>query len=143
MGWGFLGRVVLGIALVTGVIALGAWVYQAGFAAGVATEGVVDGTPAIGYGFGWHGGFGIFGFLGFLLFLFLLIGLLRALTWRGPRGWGGRGWGPGYGRRSAGDHEHHGFGPWESRAHEAFDDWHRRAHEPESQSDGGAPAGPR
>ena len=130
MGWGFIGRVVLGIALVAGVIALGTWVYQAGFTAGVATEGAVAVAPAVGYGFGWHGGFGFFGFLGFLLFLFLLIGLVRALVWRGPRGWGGRGWGPGHRGDHAPGGEHGRFGPWEGRAHEAFDDWHRRAHEP-------------
>jgi hypothetical protein len=131
MGWGFLGRVVLGIALVVGVIALGTGIYQAGFVAGVATEGSVNVAPAVGYGFGWHGGFGIFGFLGFFLFLFLLFGIVRALTWRGPRGWGGRGWGPGDGPGHRGDHERGRFGPWEGRAHEAFDVWHRRAHEPE------------
>jgi hypothetical protein len=144
MGWGFFGRVVLGIALVVGVISLGAGVYQAGFVAGVATEGNVAVAPAVGYGFGWHGGFGLFGFLGFFVFLFLLFGLFRALAWRGPRAWGGRGWGPGYGpgseRGPRGDHGHGRFGPWEGRAQEAFDDWHRRAHEPEGPTEPGPDA---
>jgi hypothetical protein len=150
MRWGYFARVVLGIALVVGVIGLGAGIYQAGFTAGVATEGNVTLAPAYaaGYGYGWHGGFGIFGFLGFLLFLFLLFGLIRALAW-GGRGMGRRGYGPGwgpghgYGRWADPDHDHgpegsgpggargrRGFGPWEGPAREAFDDWHRRAHEP-------------
>ena len=131
MRWGFLARVILGIALVVGVIALGASVYQAGFTAGVATEGTGSAAPVYGYGFGWHGGFGFFGFFGFLLLLFLLFALFRAIAWGGPRRWGG-GWGPGrgpgYGPRGPG-HEHGRFGPWEDRAREAFDDWHRQAHE--------------
>ena len=47
MNWGFFARVVLGIALVVGVIALGAGIYQAGFTAGVATEGNVAVAPAV------------------------------------------------------------------------------------------------
>ena len=80
MNWGFFTRVVLGIALVVGVFALGAGVYQAGFTAGVATEGTVAVAPApvyAGYGWGVHWGFPFFGFFGFLLFLFLLFGLFR------------------------------------------------------------------
>ena len=149
MNWGFFARVVLGIALVVGVIALGAGVYQAGFTAGVATEGNVAVAPvyAAGY-YGWHGGLGIFGFLGFLLFLFLLFGLFRAIAWggRGRRGFG-PGWGRGYGYGPYGGHDHgpdapggprgrRGVGPWAGPAHDAFDEWHRRAHEPTTSSSG-------
>jgi hypothetical protein len=135
MRWGFLARVLLGVALVVGVIALGTGIYQAGFSAGAATEGTATPVPAYGYGYGWgwHGGFGFFGFFGFLLFLFVLFALIRAIAWGGPGRWGRRGWGPGYGRgygpRGGSDHEHGRFGPWEGRAQEAFDDSHRQAHE--------------
>ena len=124
MRWSDAFRVVLGVALVVGIVALGGWVYQAGFAAGVASE--IAGAPS--------GGFGIFGFLFFLFFLFVLFGLFRAAI-GGRRGWGGRGWyGPGYGRGGYGPG---GYGPGGPRfgpghdhpGRESFDEWHRRMHE--------------
>jgi hypothetical protein len=134
MRWRFIGQVVLGIALVVGILALGAGVYQAGFAAGVATEGGAVVAPPIGYGpgygWGWHGGFGIFGFLGFFLFLFLLFALFRALAWggrgwRGPGGYGRGPWGSGYGQ----GHDHPGHEGWRAAGQDWFDEWHRRAHQ--------------
>ena len=142
MNWGFFTRVVLGIALVVGVVALGAGVYQAGFTAGVATEGTVAVAPApvyAGYGWGVHWGFPFFGFFGFLLFLFLLFGLFRLIFW-GGRGRGrGYGYGPGwgYGPRDrdqvpggSGDGGRSGGDRWDGRAHSVFDEWHRQAHDP-------------
>jgi hypothetical protein len=152
MNWGSFTRVALGIALAVGVIALGTSVYQAGFTAGVATEGSVAVAPApvyAGYGWGVHWGFPFFGFFGFLLFLFLLFGLFRLIFWGGRgRGRGyGYGPGPGWGNRGR-DHDHGadatsvgdrggstgststGSAPWEGRAHSVFDEWHRQAHDP-------------
>ena len=150
MNWGFFTRVLLGIALVVGVLAVGAGVYQAGFTAGVATEGAVAVAPApaavyAGYGWGVHWGFPFFGFFGFLLFLFLLFGLFRVIFW-GGRGRGrGYGYGPGpswgYGgrdqdqgtSRTPGTTPNGGRGapaPWEARSHSVFDEWHRQAHDP-------------
>jgi hypothetical protein len=134
----FIVQLVLGIALVAGVVALGVGVYQAGFAAGLASEGGAVVTPPLGYGYGWgwHGGFGIFGFLGFFLFLFLLFGLFRALAWSGrgwrggPAGYGRGPWGPGHGP----GHDHPGTERWRAAGQDWFDEWHRRAHE-------GAPEG--
>jgi len=132
MRGGFLFRVILGVALVAGIIALGAGVYQAGFAAGTASDGAVVAVPpgVYGYGWGWHFGFGIFGFLGFLFFFFLLFGLFRAIAWDG-RGWRG---GPGgYGRGYRGP----GMGPggdpadrerWNATRNAWLEDWHRQAH---------------
>ena len=102
MNWGFFTRVLLGIALVVGVLAIGAGVYQAGFTAGVATEGAVAVAPApasayAGYGWGVHWGFPFFGFFGFLLFLFLLVGLFRLIFWGGRGRRRGYGYGPGPG----------------------------------------------
>jgi hypothetical protein len=129
--------VVLGVALVVGVIALGVGVYQAGYAAGLATDGGTVIPPvAYGYGWGWHGGFGIFGFLGFLLFLFLLFSLFRAMAW------GGRGWrGPG-GYRPGGPWNGPGAGAdadaarWGGARREAFEAWHRQAHESDAHAAG-------
>ena len=148
MNWGFFTRVLLGITLVVGVLAIGAGVYQAGFTAGVATEGTVAVAPApvyAGYGWGVHWGFPFFGFFGFLLFLFLLFGLFRVIFW-GGRGRGrGHGYGPGPGWGYGGrDHDqgtsttpgttpNGGRGapaPWEARSHSVFDEWHRQAHDP-------------
>jgi hypothetical protein len=146
MNWGFFTRVLLGSALVVGVVALGAGLYQAGFTAGAATEGTVAVAPAAvyaGYGWGFHWGFPFFGFFGFLLFLFLLFGLLRLIFW-GGRG-RGHGYGPGPGWGSGGRDHDHGTGAaggltgngdrggpasWEGRSHSVFDEWHRQAHGP-------------
>ena len=152
MNWGFFTRVLLGIALVVGVVALGAGIYQAGFTAGVATEGAVAVAPApvyAGYAWGSHWGFPFFGFFGFLLFLFLLFGLFRVIFW-GGRGRGrGYGYGPGwgYGGRdrgpgpdapdAPGNGGRGGYSAWDGRAHGVFDEWHRQAHDPNAK-----PAGP-
>ena len=149
MNWGLFTRVLLGIVLVVGVIALGTSIYQAGFTAGVATEGTVAVAPVAapvyaGYGWGVHWGFPFFGFFGFLLFLVLLFGLLRLIFW-GGRGRGrGYGYGPGPGWGHGGRDQDRGAGPtttggrsgdggsasWEGRSHSVFDEWHRQAHDP-------------
>ena len=119
-------RLLLGLLVVIGAVALGVGAYQAGLAAG-ATQVVAPGTtgavvPYYGHPFGF--GFGFFGFLGTLLFIFLIFAVIRAVAFGGRgRGWGGPGgWsgGPGgQGWRGS---------PWESRAHDVFEDWHRKAH---------------
>ena len=130
-------RLLLGLLVVIGAVALGVGAYQAGLAAG-ATQVVAPGTtgavvPYYGHPFGF--GFGFFGFLGTLLFIFLIFAVIRAIAFGGRgRGWGGPGgWsgGPGgQGWRGS---------PWESRAHDVFEDWHQKAH---SGEDGPSPASP-
>jgi hypothetical protein len=121
-------RLLLGVLIVIGAVALGVGAYQAGLAAGatVAPGSAPAVVPYYGHPFGF--GFGFFGFLGTLLFIFLIFAVIRALAFGGRgRGWGGPGgWsgGPGgEGWRGS---------PWESRAHDAFEDWHRKAHSGEA-----------
>ena len=118
------GRLVVGVVLVLvlilGMIGIGAYVYNAGVAQGLAESGklAAPGTaPYPYYGpvfFHWPLGFGFLELLFLLFFFFLIFGLLRALFWR--RGWG-RG-GPG--------------GHWGKDVPPMFEEWHRRAHEPQS-----------
>ena len=128
--FGTIARIVAVVLLVGLIGGVGVSVYQAGFVAGAAAEGATVVAPLAGYGWGFGHGFGFFGFLGTLLFFLLIFGLLRAIFWRGPRGWGRGPWGYG----------HHGSGgpdrpsgpeafrgsPWEDRAREVHDEWHRR-----------------
>lgn len=105
--------------------------------------GYAYGYPGYGWGHGWGfggPGFGFFGLLGAILFLFLLIGLVRAVFFRGGRGWGPnghgdhRGWGgPGWG----------GPGGWDrgrSGAPRQVEEWHRQLHETDTA--GGASSTP-
>src|SRR4029077_8184607 len=91
-GFGFLWVALTGILLaIVGTIA-----YQAGWAAGAATQlpaGAAATAPYYYYGPHFDG-FGFFGFLFFLFFLFLLFGLFRALRFGRGWGYGGGGWGP-------------------------------------------------
>src|SRR5260370_20241598 len=88
-GFGFLWVALTGILLaIVGTVA-----YQAGWAAGAATQLPAGAAAAGPYYYGPHDGFGFFGFFWFLFFLFLLFVLVRAL--RFGRGWGYRGCGVG------------------------------------------------
>jgi hypothetical protein len=121
-GFGFLWVALTGILLAI----VGAIAYQAGWAAGAATQ-LPAGAPAAApyYYYGPHfDGFGFFGFIWFLLFLFLLFGLFRAL--RFGRGWGHGGWGyrGGWGGYGYGG----GKGGVPPAIDERMQEWHKRAH---------------
>ena len=147
--FGTIARIVAVVLLVSLLGGVGVSIYQAGFVAGAASHGSTVVAPIAGYGYGWgfgHG-FGLFGFLGTLLVIFLVFGLLRAIFWRGSRGWGRGPWGYGHhgwgGPGSAGGPESFRGSPWEERAREVHDDWHRRAGggEPPSGGSGSPGAG--
>ncbi len=110
-GFGFLWVALTSILLVVvGVIA-----YQAGWAAGAATQlpaGAAAAAPYYYYGphlFGF--GFGLFGFFWLLFILFLLFWLFRAARFGG--GWGYRG---------------RGYGGVPPSIEERMQEWHKRAH---------------
>src|SRR5260370_2546993 len=87
-GFGFLWVALTGILLA----AVGPIAYQAGWAAGAATQlpaGAAAAAPY--YYYGPHDSFGFFGFFWFLFILFLLFVLFRIV--RFGRGWGYGGWG--------------------------------------------------
>ena len=118
-GFGFLWVALTGIVLaIVGVIA-----YQAGWAAGAATQlpaGAAAATPYYYYGPHFDG----FGFFWFLFILFLLFVLFRVA--RFGRGWGyGGGWSHrGYGYKSFGG----GQGGIPPAIDERMQEWHKRAH---------------
>src|SRR5260370_18375621 len=88
-GFGFLWVALTGILLaIVGTVA-----YQAGWAAGAATQLPAGAAAAAApyYYYGPHDGFGFFGFFWFLFILFLLFVLFRIA--RFGRGWGYGGWG--------------------------------------------------
>jgi len=134
---------VFGLLLVGVLVAVGAGIYQAGVAQGVAqaanvAPGTVVPVPAYGYGWGWgFGGFGwIFGFFFFLFFLFLIFGLIRAAFGRG------RGWGPGWGKGYWGGPYGGGNGDaWREERERRMSDMHRRLHELDDQSRQGGTGG--
>lgn len=144
--FGTIVRFIAAVAVVGLVGAAGVGIYQAGFVAGAAAEGVTVVPPFAGYGWygpGWGHGFGLFGFLGAVLFVFLLFGLLKALFGRGPRGaWNG-GWG--HPSRHGWGHRPDAFrgGPWEDRAREIHEEWHRRHGSDPDADAGGAGTPPR
>ncbi len=122
-GFGFLWVALTGILLAT----VGTIAYQAGWAAGAATQLPAGAAAAAApyYYYGPHvDGFGFFGFFWFLFILFLLFVLFRIA--RFGRGWGYGGWGyrGGYGG--------HGYGGGKSGIPPAIDErmqeWHQRAH---------------
>lgn len=129
-----MGRFILSViaaVLVVGLLgAIGAGIYNAGVAAGLAQTGTAAGAAAAPYVYGWgfHGGFG-FGFLGLLfpiLFLFLIFGLVRAaFGWghHGRGGWGHGGWSNDP-RAQA----------WQSEREHYLADLHRRLHETDAGS---------
>ena len=115
--------VLLALVLIAGAVSLGAYVYNAGVAQGLAESGKLTDLPPgaearlypyYGGPF-WHPrpfGFGFFGCFGPLLFILLFFGLFRGLWWGGRWGWG-PGWKHGY--------EGRGVPPM-------FEEWHRQAH---------------
>ena len=134
--------IIFGVIVLALLIGLGAGVYNAGLAQGLAQAGAAPGSTVVpyagyAYGYGFHPFFG-FGFLGLLfpiLFLFLIFGLLRAAFGRGRHdgpGWGGRGyWGKGYGP---------GMGPdgWREERERQISDLHRRLHDEEAKGSSGS-----
>ena len=118
-GFGFLWVALTGILLaIVGTVA-----YQAGWAAGAATQLPAGAAAAAApyYYYGPHDGFGFFGFFWFLFFLFLLFVLFRALRFGRGWGYGGGGWGyKGY---------RGGYGGGVPPAiDERMQEWHQRAH---------------
>jgi hypothetical protein len=117
-GFGFLWVALTGILLaIVGTIA-----YQAGWAAGAATQlpaGAAAAAPY--YYYGPHDGFGFFGFFWFLFILFLFFVLFRIARFGRGWGYGGGGWGykgfrGGYG------------GGVPPAIDERMQEWHKRAH---------------
>jgi hypothetical protein len=107
--------IVLGLAVVAGVVGVATYSYNLGVAQGFAQSGKLPTLgpgvvpyPVYPYGVPFHAfGFGFFGLLWPVLFVFLLFALMRRLLWRG-HAWGGpRG---------------RGAPSW-------LEEWHRRAHE--------------
>ena len=120
------GRIVAGVMLTliaaAVIVGIGATVYNAGMAQGLAQSGQLierapDGAiyPYYGRPFG---GFGFFGLIFPLFFMLFIFGAMRALFWRGA-------WSRG--------HLHHGAwaGKWDpSKGPQGmFEEWHRQAHE--------------
>ncbi len=122
-GFGFLWMALTGILLA----AVGTIAYQAGWAAGAATQ-VPAGAAAAAAPYYYYGphfdGFGFFGFFWFLFILFLLFVLFRIA--RFGRGWGHGGWG------YRGGNGGHGYGGGKGGIPPAIDErmqeWHQRAH---------------
>jgi len=117
-GFGFLWVAVTSILIaLVGVIA-----YQAGWAAGAATNVANGAAAAAPYYYDGPGFFG-FGFFWFLFILFLLFVLFRVA--RFGRGWGYGGWG----------HRGYGYGGYSGKQdgvppaiEERMQEWHKRAH---------------
>ena len=121
-------RVVLALVLIGAVVGLGAGVYNAGVARGIAAVGQValpDGTnglaPYAYYGlyrpFGF--GFGLFGLIVPLLFFFLIFGAIRGLFFGG--------W-----RRGPWNHGPWNRGDWDKNVPPMVQEWHRKLHEPQA-----------
>ncbi|MDQ3871238.1 MAG: hypothetical protein M3301_06450, partial [Chloroflexota bacterium] len=112
-------RILLVLLLVLAAAGIAVVAYNAGMAQGLAAAGQPSAPGVFGPYRGYPGpyffppfGF-FFGFLGLLLVVFLIVGLVRALTWGGRRGWADRGHWP--------ESRWAGGGP-------TFEEWHRRAH---------------
>lgn len=131
-------RVVAGVVLALILVGLGAGIYQAGMAQGIADAGRVPAgatVPAAGYGWGYglHGfagfGFGLFGIVWFLLFVLLLVGLFRFAFGFGRHrghGWDRHGYG-GFG--TGGGERRFSEGPWADDRRRRFEELHRELHE--------------
>ena len=121
-------RIILTLALLGVVAALGVFTYNAGVANGLAQniqaaggEGAKNAYPYPFYGMPYMHpyGFHAFGFVGCLVPLFLLFlffGVMRALVWHGPHGW-----------------HRHGMGNWDDGIPPRVEEWHRRMHEKQSE----------
>jgi hypothetical protein len=111
-------RILLALVLVAVAAGLGAFIYNAGVAHGLAAGGTAVGpnggagpvVPYAPYFFyrPWGFGFFPFGFIFPLLFFFLIFALIRGAFFRG---WHNRGWG----------------GP--GQVPPGFEEWHRKMHE--------------
>jgi len=126
----FIFRLLAALVAIVAIVGLGGIVYNAGVAQGMTqaaprAEGEVSAAPGPYYApyAAPFFGFGFFGLLGLLFFLFLLFGAVRALFWRGPRGWGHMHRGPWGGPPMGGKEE------WSKWVPPPFEEWHRRAHE--------------
>jgi len=128
----FIFRLLAALVAIVAILGLGAIVYGAGVTQGVAQSTQLAGSEVSVVPVPYYGpyaspffGFGCFGLLGLLFFLFLLFGAVRALFWRGPRGWGHMHRGPWGMPPMAGKEE------WDKGVPPPFEEWHRRAHEPQ------------
>ncbi|HEX7433257.1 MAG TPA: hypothetical protein VF326_06340 [Anaerolineaceae bacterium] len=118
--WRFLAALVL----VAAILGIGAYAYNLGMTQGLAQKvtlpaGLPVQGPFMHYGYPFVGyGFGFLGCLIPLFLLFLVFGILRAMLWHGPMGWGHmmhrRRW-------DWRDENGKGVPPF-------FEEWHRRAH---------------
>lgn len=115
--------ILLALLLITGVVSMGVYAYNAGVAQGLVEsakltdlppEAAARVYPYYGGPFGFHRpfGFGFLGCFGPLFFILLLFLLFRGLMWGGP-------WGRGHGWK---------YGPWEKGVPPMFEEWHRQAH---------------
>ncbi len=126
----FIFRLLVALVAIVAILGLGAIVYNAGVAQGAAQAAQLAGSESGAVPVPYYGpyappffGFGFFGLLGLLFFLFLLFGAMRALFWRGPRGWGHMHRGPWGVPPMAGKED------WSKGVPPPFEEWHRRAHE--------------
>ena len=133
----FLFRVLLTLVVVAAIVGIGTYVYNAGVEQGLAQSAQMAGRESGAVPYPYYGpyvrpffGFGFFGLLFPLLFLFLVFGAMRALFWRGARGWGRMHPGPWDGSPVAGKRD------WSNGAPPIFEEWHRRQHEPKPETGG-------
>jgi len=130
-------QIVFGLILIGALVALGAYVYNAGVAQGLASGTALqapDGSalppPYWYHPFYRPWGFGIFGLIGPLLFLFLVFALLRGLFFRSWRHYG-HGYGHGFGRWKWGGSPEQ----WKEGVPPMVAEWHRKLHGEEPESD--------
>ncbi len=110
-----LGRIVLTLVVVGGLVAVGTGLYQAGY-----QDALVAGADGETLRRGLYPGYWAFGFFGLLFRVFILVLLVGLVTrlffWRRPGGrWSGEG--------------HPGWADMRRRAEDHFTEWHRQAHE--------------
>jgi hypothetical protein len=135
-------RIVAGLVIALALVGLGAGIYQAGIAQGVADAGRVPAgavVPYAGYGYGFHPfgfGFGLFGLIWFAIMVLVFVTIVRFAFGFGRRS-GRRGWGPGWGAGGPGGPTDPGSGgaPWMERGawsgdrRRQLEELHRRLHE--------------
>ncbi|MBI5563555.1 MAG: hypothetical protein HY870_01580 [Chloroflexi bacterium] len=121
-------QVMMALVLIGVVVGLGAGVYNAGVASGLAASGQValpDGANGVVAPYAYYGlhrpfgyGFGIFGLIFPLLFFCLIFGALRGLFFGG--------W-----RRGPWGHGPWNQGEWDKNVPPMVQEWHRKLHETE------------